>query len=192
MNQLSKTDTGRLIVVSAPSGAGKTSLCKIILKKFPELSYSISHTTWSPRGDDIDGIDYFFITVPEFWLRIEKNLWAEWARVHDNYYGTSMEFIRKTVESGSSLLLDIDVQGAKQIKQSYPEATAFFIMAPSMEVLELRLRNRGTDSEDVIKKRLDNALHEIEQKGFYDYVIVNDDLDEAGRRMTQILERVLD
>lgn len=178
---------GKIFVVSAPSGAGKTTLCGIMLKKNPELSYSVSHTTRAPRANEKESIDYFFITKDDFQQGIEKKIWAEWAMVHDNYYGTSLEFIKEKIASGSRLLLDIDVCGAEQIKKTFPEAVTIFIMAPSFKVLEQRLFSRGTDSEDVIKKRLQNAETEIASREFYDHVIVNDDLDKAAREMDKIV-----
>ncbi len=178
---------GKIFVVSAPSGAGKTSICTKILNLFPKISYSISHTTRSPRNNEQDGVDYFFIAKDEFKKRIDNNYWAEWAKVHDNYYGTSLKFIKDKVLQGESLMLDIDVQGAKQITKSFPEAITIFIMPPSFEVLEQRLRRRGTDSEEVIEKRLKNAVKEIEQKTFYKHIIVNDDLNIAVNEMTDII-----
>ncbi|SMC44529.1 guanylate kinase [Desulfocicer vacuolatum DSM 3385] len=178
-----------LFVVSAPSGAGKTTLCTRMLKLFPGLSYSISHTTRPPRGNEKDGVDYFFITPEVFRERIQKNAWAEWAKVHDNYYGTSRAFITERLEKGNPLLLDIDVQGARQIRKTYPRAVTVFINAPSMAVLEARLRKRGTDSDVVIARRLENAAREMADLPLYDHVIVNDDLDTAAGKMAAIIEK---
>ena len=178
-----------LFVVSAPSGAGKTTLCTRMLELFPKLSYSISHTTRAPRGKEKDGVDYFFITPEAFRERINQDAWAEWAQVHGNYYGTSRAFITQQLEKGHPLLLDIDVQGARQIRKIYPEAISIFIKAPSLEVLEARLRNRGTDADAVIARRLDNALLEMADMPLFDHVIVNDDVDTAAREMADILCR---
>ncbi|MBI9092382.1 MAG: guanylate kinase [Desulfobacterium sp.] len=183
--------TGKLFVVSAPSGAGKTTLCRLMLEKFPELSYSVSHTTRPPRNGEVHGKDYFFIGKEAFEERIENNLWAEWARVHDNYYGTSLTFIRETLENGGSLLLDIDVQGAKQITKAFPSAVTLFIMAPDLGTLEQRLRGRGTESEETIQQRMKNAEKEIEQKGRYHYVIENDDLEISRKEISTIFEKEL-
>jgi len=180
---------GRIFIVSAPSGSGKTTLCRKMLERFPFLSYSISHTTRAPRKDEKEGIDYFFITKKEFLKKIQENFWAEWAKVHDNLYGTSLKFIKEKIEKGSSLLLDIDIQGAKQIKAAIPNGVTIFIMPPSFRVLEQRLRLRGTDSEDVIQKRLANAEKEMQEKNFYDFSIVNDDLNMADLELAQIIER---
>lgn len=185
------TKPGKLFVVSAPSGAGKTTLCKLMLEAFPEISYSVSHTTRSPREGEVHGQDYYFIGKEAFEERIENNQWAEWAKVHDNYYGTSLTLIRETLEKGGSLLLDIDVQGAKQITRAFPSAVTLFIMAPDLEVLEQRLRSRGTDSEEAIRKRMKNAVIEIEQKDFYNHVIDNDDLETSKKQMAAIFKREL-
>ncbi len=179
---------GQIFVVSAPSGAGKTTLCRKIVDKYDFISYSISHTTRPPRKNEKNGVDYFFITKEEFQKKIKTGFWAEWAIVHDNLYGTSKKFIEKKIKTGAGLLLDIDVQGAKQIKVCFPHAITIFIMPPSFKVLEKRLRSRGTDSEDVIKKRLFNAEKEIKEKEFYDFTIVNDDLDIAASEFGKIIE----
>lgn len=187
MQDLSDKKTrGRIFVVSAPSGAGKSTLCTKVLNRFPDISYSVSHTTRSPRGDEKNEIDYFFITVDEFKRRIEQNLWAEWAEVHGNYYGTSLDFIEQNIAQGNNLLLEIDVQGARQIKKAFPEAITLFIMPPSIDVLEQRLQRRGTDSKEVIAKRLANAVGEMGQKSFYQYVVVNDNLDQAEKEVVDI------
>ncbi len=184
-----KKKKGRVFVLSAPSGAGKSTLCTEVLNRFPDISYSVSHTTRQPRGDEKNGIDYFFITMDEFKRRIDQNLWAEWAEVHGNYYGTSLDFIEANVAKGSHLLLEIDVQGAKQIKKAFPEAITLFIMPPSIDILEQRLRKRGTDSEEVIAKRLANAAGEMDRKSFYQYVIVNDMLEQAEKEIIDIFSR---
>ncbi len=188
---MSETRTHRagLFVVSAPSGAGKTTLCTRMLEMFPKLSYSISHTTRAPRGNERDGVDYFFITPQAFEERIEQGAWAEWAQVHGNYYGTSRAFIARQLEQGNPLLLDIDVQGARQIRKTYPGAISIFIKAPSVDVLEARLRNRGTDTDAVIAHRLENALVEMADIPLFDHVIVNDDVDTAAREMADIICR---
>jgi len=183
------THRAGLFVISAPSGAGKTTLCTRMLEMFPELSYSISHTTRSPRGSEQDGVDYFFITPEAFQERIEQDAWAEWAQVHDNYYGTSRAFITEHLEKGNPLLLDIDIQGARQIRKVYPRAVTIFINAPSVNVLETRLRQRGTDSHAVIARRLENAVREMADLPLYQHVIVNEHLDTAAREMAVIIEK---
>ncbi len=178
-------------MVSAPSGAGKTTLCKQMLDRFPQLSYSVSHTTRPPRRGEIHGRDYFFIDKSEFQQRIDAGLWAEWAKVHDNYYGTSLTLIQETLARGGNLLLDIDVQGARQIAKAFPAAVTIFIMAPDFTTLEQRLRRRGTDSEAVIAHRMKNAEQEIRHKGWYAHVIENDDLDTSIHQMVAIFEKEL-
>ena len=177
---------GRIFVVSAPSGAGKSTLCAKMLKRFSHLSYSISHTTRAPRTGEKDGVEYYFITTDAFKERIDNDQWVEWAKVHENYYGTSKEVIEKGVAEGKHLLLDIDVQGARQVKAIFPEAITLFIMPPSLGVLEERLKRRGTDADAVIEKRIANAEGEMAQKDFYQHVIVNDDLAQAEKEMTDL------
>jgi guanylate kinase len=160
-----------------------------MLEMFPELSYSISHTTRGPRGSEQDGVDYFFITPEAFQERIKEDAWAECARVHDNYYGTSRAFITEHLEKGNPLLLDIDVQGARQIRKVYPRAITIFINAPSVDVLEARLRQRGTDTDAVIARRLENAVREMADLPLYQHVIVNDHLDTAVGEMAAIIEK---
>ncbi len=170
---------GKLFIVSAPSGAGKTTLCRYLRRAFPQLEYSVSATTRSPRPGEKDGRDYHFVSRQQFERGIREGRWAEWARVHDNYYGTPAAPIEKALAAGRPVLLDIDVQGARQLVERFPEAVTIFIMPPDMETLEKRLAGRGTDSPEVIARRLENARREMEQKDFYRHVIVNDDLEEA-------------
>jgi len=183
------TGIGKLFVISAPSGAGKTTLIKKVLDRFESLSYSVSHTTRDPRGDEEDGLDYFFIDPVEFEKKIGLGHWLEWAKVHNNYYGTSRKFVRTCLERGQSLLLDIDVQGAKQIMGTGMNLVTIFIMPPAFEVLSRRLENRGTDSKEVIARRLENAKIEIDQKDLYQYVVVNDDLDQALEKLCLIFKK---
>ncbi|MCK5543275.1 MAG: guanylate kinase [Desulfobacterales bacterium] len=179
---------GKIIVVSAPSGAGKTTLCRDLLKNFPQISYSISHATRQPRKNEIEGKDYYFITTKDFEEKIEQGFFVEWAKVHTNYYGTSQKHLEKQTHQGLNVLLEIDTKGAKQIKKLFPDAVTIFIMAPSLDVLEERLRDRATDTEEIINMRLQNAQAEIEQKDFYDYIIVNDGLDKACERICEIVK----
>lgn len=182
---------GRIFVVSAPSGAGKSTLCSTLLARFPNLSYSVSHTTRPPRKGERDGVDYHFISTEGFKKRIDENQWVEWAEVHGNYYGTSRVVIEKGVTEGAHLLLDIDVQGAEQVKTIFPEAITLFIMPPSVEVLEARLRSRGTDDEAIIEKRLNNAEKEMACKDLYEHVIVNDVLEVAEKELIDIVSGYL-
>lgn len=179
---------GKLFVLSAPSGAGKTTLCREMLERFPKLSFSVSHTTRAPRKGEVDGRDYFFIDRQSFESGIEKGLWVEWALVHGNYYGTSRSFVNTTLEKGGNLVLDIDVQGARQIVSAFPGAVTVFIMVPDLVTLEQRLRSRCTDSEEVICRRLKNAEQEIIQRDWYTHVIVNDDLSISIETLSAIFE----
>lgn len=170
---------GTLFVISAPSGAGKTTLIRSVLPKVENLSYSVSHTTRVPREGEINGKDYFFVTEQEFISLIDQNMMLEWAKVHGNYYGTSLAFVRDTLKNGANLILDIDVQGAKQVMTLYPDCVSIFIMPPSMKTLRQRLEQRGTDAPDVIETRLKNAEEEMAQKDLYSHVLVNDQLEQA-------------
>lgn len=175
-------------MVSAPSGAGKTTLIQHVMQQFGFLSYSISHTTRKPRGNEQHGKDYFFIDPETFKQKIEQQEWLEWARVHGNYYGTSKKFISEQTAKGKHLVLDVDVQGALQIMSSELKPVTIFIQPPSIKVLAQRLKTRGTDSETVIQKRLANAQGEMDQKGLYQYVVINDDLDQAQKELIDIFE----
>ena len=170
---------GHLFIIAAPSGAGKTTLCRAMRDRFGDLDYSVSYTTRAPRRGERDGVDYFFISEQAFLDGIQQNKWAEWAKVHGNYYGTSAEVLDKALSAGKDMLLDIDVQGTIQILARYPEAIAVFIMPPSLNALRERLVARGTDTAEVIEKRLANAEKEIQEKDRFHHVIVNADLGEA-------------
>lgn len=180
--------SGHLFIVSAPSGAGKTTLCKALLANFPDLRFSVSHTTRLPRAGERDGIDYVFITKDAFVKGIETGKWAEWAELHGNFYGTSAEFLDAAMSAGHDVLLDIDVQGMRQIIGRYPQAVTIFIMPPSFEVLKARLESRATDKKDVIAARLLHAQKEMAEKELYRHVIVNDRLQEAERELTALVE----
>lgn len=188
----SSSSGGRLFVVSAPSGAGKTTLCKAARSRLPELVYSISSTTRAPRPGEEEGRDYFFVGEDQFRKGIETGQWAEWAKVHDHYYGTSARFIDQHLKMGRDVLLDIDVQGARQILERYPQAVTIFIVAPSMDILRQRLVARGQDAADVIDKRMKNAENEIANKGWYRHVLINDNLDAAIDRFISILTEAAD
>ena len=178
----------RLFVVSAPSGAGKTTLCDAARRQLPHLVYSVSSTTRMPRKGEQNGKDYFFVTEAQFREGIDTGQWAEWAKVHDNYYGTEARFIEDHLDAGRDVLLDIDVQGAAQIVQRYPDAVTIFIMTPSMEILRQRITARGLDSPAVIDKRMTNAETEIACRDMYRHVLINDDLDATIARLVSILK----
>ncbi|MGD9975889.1 MAG: guanylate kinase [Desulfatirhabdiaceae bacterium] len=175
---------GRLFIVSAPSGAGKTTLCREVLKRIPDLLYSVSHTTRAPRLGEVDGVDYHFISNDQFLQKISEDRWAEWAEVHGNYYGTSADFIEENLSHGKSILLDIDVQGARQIRQRFSGSIAIFILPPSLTVLKDRLTSRQTDPPSVIEKRLAHANAEISESSSYDHVLVNDGLSDSVEQLT--------
>ncbi|MBQ7456388.1 MAG: guanylate kinase [Desulfovibrio sp.] len=170
---------GIALVLSAPSGAGKSTLIALLRKDFPDFCYSVSCTTRPPRAQEIDGVDYHFIDRATFEQRKDAGYFAEWAQVHGNYYGTPIEPVRHALAEGHNLLFDIDVQGAKQLKQSLPEALFVFIVPPSIAELAKRLQGRGADSKETIAKRLANATQEISEATWYDALIVNDDLSKA-------------
>jgi guanylate kinase len=180
---------GNLIIISAPSGAGKTTLCNAVLEKFPDIVYSISHTTRSPRKGEQNETDYYFITKQEFKEGIREKKWAEWAKVHGNYYGTSAEFINSRIDSGNDILLDIDVQGASRILEKYPETLTFFIMPPSLDILKERLEARGSESKEDIDRRIKNAAEEINKKNIYMHLIINDKLQVAVDELVSIVEK---
>ncbi|MDO9565878.1 MAG: guanylate kinase [Candidatus Desulfaltia sp.] len=178
----------KLFIISAPSGAGKTTLCREVMKRFKDITYSISYTTRMPRNGERDGIDYYFITKEEFKRKIENNKWAEWAEVYGNFYGTSAEFLDTCLASGKRILLDIDVQGTMQIKKLYPDSITIFIMPPSLEALKTRLKSRGTDTRQVVERRLEAAKKEMEKKDLYRHVIINDQLSRAVSELIKIIE----
>lgn len=178
---------GLLIVISAPSGTGKTTLCHMLLKTFPDMEFSVSYTTRKPRLGEINGKDYFFVDRETFERMIEEGDFLEWAEVYGNLYGTSRSQVTKALETGKDILLDIDTQGALQVKKNFPEAVLIFILPPSLTELERRLRSRGTDDEETIEKRLKIARDEIEKALYYDYLVVNDVLEVAFEKLRSII-----
>ena len=174
-------------IISAPSGSGKSTLTNEILKLIPNLDFSISYTTRALRGSEQNGKQYHFITMDEFNRMIDAGEFLEHANVHGNCYGTGREFLRQAGLSGRDLLLDIDVQGAAQIKRNLIDAISIFVLPPDRETLEWRLRNRREDSEDVIQRRLLTATQEIEEYDKYDYVLINDQLEKSIQRLEAIV-----
>ncbi len=168
-----------LFILSAPSGAGKTTLAQRLLAARADLAFSVSHTTRPPRPGDVPGSSYHFVDRPTFERLRAADGFLEWAEVHGQLYGTAVAEVRRIHESGRHALLDIDVQGARQVRARYPDAISVFIAPPSLAVLAARLRARGSDSEDSVRRRLAGAAHEILAAGEYDYIIVNDELDRA-------------
>lgn len=176
-----------LVVVSAPSGAGKTSLCKGAVASVGQLIHSISYTTRPPRPDEKEGRDYYFVSEEEFAQKIEAGEFAEWARVHGHLYGTSRLLLEKHFQAGKDVILDIDVQGAAQLRQRYPTGIFVFVLPPNMEKLELRLRLRKTDSEEEIDRRLQKAIIEVKEYSKYQYLIINDELEVAITALRSII-----
>lgn len=170
---------GTLFIVTAPSGAGKTTLVSGLLERDPLVRLSVSYTTRAPRTGEVDGQHYHFIDVPAFRALRDKGEFLEWAEVHNNYYGTSKRWLEEQTRAGRDILLEIDWQGAQQVRKVFPKAVGVFIMPPSLEELERRLRGRGTDSEDVIARRVLGARGEMRHVAEFDYVIINEDLPAA-------------
>lgn len=175
-------------IVSAPSGSGKSTLVNELFKMVHGLDFSISYTTRPPRGSEQNGKEYFFISKQEFEAMIEADEFLEYANVFGNYYGTAKRFLRETEKRGNDLLLDIDVQGAAQIKKRIPDAVSIFILPPDREKLEWRLRNRGLDPETVIRRRLDTARREIENYSKYDYILVNNLLEQSADELKAVVQ----
>lgn len=186
-----------MIVVSAPSGAGKSTLCNRLVAEFPQIAYSVSCTTRDPRGEEKDGVHYYFLSKKEFRERVKNGEFLEHAKVHGNYYGTLEDTVLFAMDEGCHVLLDIDVQGARQIRESlarldprHPIRRGFvdiFIAPPSLGELERRLRGRGTDDERVIRKRLDNAKGEMAHAQEYAFQVVNEELDKAYSDLKAII-----
>jgi guanylate kinase len=181
-----------VFIVSAPSGSGKTTLVSRLLASLPSLMFSVSYTTRKPRGDEVDGRSYRFVSRPDFEAMIARGEFLEWAEVFGNYYGTHRGILEEAQAQGKDLVLDIDVQGARQLRSRIPEAVSVFILAPSRQILEHRLRARGEDREDVIERRLRDAAEEIRNYSRYDYVLINRDLDDSVTTLNAIVraERV--
>lgn len=177
-----------LFIVSSPSGAGKTTLTQRLLRNMPELTFSVSHTTRKPRANEVDGQDYWFTDADKFKQMIRADMFAEWAEVHGNFYGTCVsELERAKHEHKTGILFDVDYQGARQIKAKFPEAVGIFILPPSMPELERRLRGRGSDDEATIARRFAKAKEEIEHYPFFDYIVRNEELQRALNELTGII-----
>jgi len=179
---------GALIVVSAPSGAGKTTLCHEVRQLVPDLYYSVSYTTRAPRPGEVDGKDFHFVTDTEFLAMRDRDEFAEWAEVHGHRYGTPAKALESAVGRGLDVILDIDTHGARQLRQRYPEAVSIFIMAPSMKELEARLRERKSDAAVEIVRRLNRAREEISAWRQYDYLIINRDVKEAVDQLATVIQ----
>ena len=180
--------TARLFVIAAPSGAGKTTLVHALVTRHPELRFSISYTTRPKRRNEADGVDYLFVDKDEFARLRDAGALLEYAEVFDNYYGTSREQVRQHLDAGHNVVLEIDWQGAEQVRESMPECITIFIMPPSVTELERRLRSRRTDTDRVINRRLRDALSDMSHWGDFDYVVVNDDLEAAVAELEAVFE----
>ncbi len=176
-----------LVVISGPSGAGKTTIIKAVLSRRKDLIFSVSCTTRPRRPGEVHGKDYFFITEQEFRKMIERDEFIEWAEVHGHLYGTPRKFIDKAFKEGKSVLLDIDVQGAMKVMETFSDGVFIFVAPPSMEDLEKRLRKRGTESDEDIKRRLEDAKWELGFMERFEYLIINDDLDDAIDKLNSII-----
>lgn len=186
---MNKVKKGSLIILAAPSGSGKTTIAKQLLNDFANLVFSISATTRKNRENEVEGRDYFFISEDEFKQKIESNEFVEWERFYDTYYGTLKSFINEKLENGISVLFDIDVKGALNIKKQYADqALTLFIMPPSVDELIRRLLARKTESEEDLKKRIDRFEMELTYKNEFDYIIINDDLETAINETKKIVE----
>lgn len=191
MSDVQSIKPGRLFVISAPSGAGKTTLVNYLRQRLPELKYSVSYTTRPKRPAEVQGKDYHFIRVAEFERMVAENRWLEWANVHGNYYGTSLNYVKNELAAGNNILLEIDVKGAKQILAKNFECTTIFIMPPSLEILRQRLTARGDESPENIDIRSKNAAEEIAQKDIYQHVIINDDLETAKQELYKLVAGII-
>jgi len=183
---------GKIIIVVAPSGTGKSTMIKKLKEDFRQIHWSVSFTTRPVRKGEVDGKHYFFISKEEFEKKIKLGDFVEWANVHNNFYGTSKGFVDSKIDHGHSILFELDVQGADAMKRCYGnEAHVLFVTPPSERELESRLRNRGTDSEEVILLRLNNAKLEMKRKDDYDFCVVNDNLEKAYCEINQIVKNII-
>mgnify|MGYP003579345969 CR=1 FL=1 len=178
---------GQLYVVAAPSGAGKTSLGKALLERVPELRLSVSHTTRARRPTEQHGKEYFFVSIPEFKDKVAKGDFLEHAQVFDNFYGTGRAPVEEQLATGRNVILEIDWQGARQVRASMPSAATIFILPPSRQALEQRLRTRATDSEEVIARRLRDAVGDMPHWNEFDYVVVNHDFERATSDLASVV-----
>lgn len=180
-------NNAKLFVIAAPSGAGKTTIVKALVTRNPELKFSISYTTRQKRRTEVDGVDYLFVDVDEFERLKSKGELLEFAEVFDNFYATSRSQVEKHLSCGENVILEIDWQGARQVRTSMPECVTIFILPPSLEELERRLRDRRTDSPEVIERRLRDAQSDMSHWDEFDYIIINDKLEQAVRDLEEVL-----
>ena len=178
---------GKLFVITAPSGTGKTAIIDIIRKKVEGIGYSVSHTTRPPRRGEVNGVHYCFVAREDFEKMIEAHEFVEWAIVYDHLYGTPVSSVESTLSSGRDLLLDLDIQGAQEIKKQFPEATLIFILPPSLKILHERLKRRSAQDDTNIALRMEKVVGEIRKCRDYDFLIINDDLNQAATEVEAII-----
>lgn len=188
MNKQAQTRQGLLFILSAPSGAGKTSLVNALLASQPEIKVSISHTTRPRRPGERNGVDYYFVDRPDFEAKIAQGSFLEYAHVFDHFYGTSRHWVGEQLDQGRDVILEIDWQGARQVRTAMPEAITIFILPPSCQALEQRLRGRDRDTEETIQRRMRDAVNEISHYAEYEYLLVNDDFDRALAELQAIIQ----
>lgn len=180
-------DDGLLVVISGPSGAGKGTICSRLKEEFKDLKVSVSATTRKPREGEEEGTSYFFINEEDFIKRINNDEFLEYAKVYGNYYGTPKSEVFRQLEEGNDIILEIDIQGALQVKKNYPKGVFIFILPPSLSELNKRIENRGTDTKEVIMKRMQCAYDELNYAFEYDYVVVNDEVETAVEKIKHII-----
>ncbi len=178
---------GKLFILSGPSGVGKGTVLDSLFKNFSSVKYSVSATTRQPRQGEVEGEDYFFVTKNDFFNMRDNNEFIETARVHNNYYGTPRAYVDNCLQNGEDIILEIDIQGAKQVRDCYPDAIYIFLVPPSFEELENRLERRGSENKESKKLRLENARQEMKEIINYDYIVVNDNLDRAVEKIKDII-----
>jgi len=179
---------GQIYVFSGPSGAGKSTLVQRLRQRIKDLGYSVSYTSRAPRGGEVDGIDYHFVDRDTFCRMIDNGFFVEWATVYGDLYGTSVSGLLSQIDRGIDVLLDLDYQGAESMKAYFKESVLVYILPPSLEILEKRLRERATDNDKIIDERLKQALDEIRKCSIYDYIIINDDLEDAVEKAISIIQ----
>jgi guanylate kinase len=184
-------DNGKIIVVSAPSGTGKTTIVRKLLEEIPSLVFSVSATTRKRREKEADGKDYFFISEDEFLSRINNDEFVEWEKVYDYYYGTYKYFIEETITSGKNIILELDVNGAIALKNIYNEANLIYILPPDIDELVKRLKNRQTESESDFRKRIERAKMELSMKDKFDYLVLNEDLEKAIEKTKSLIRKII-
>lgn len=183
-----KLKKGKVIVISAPSGTGKTTVCRKLLEQNPDIVFSVSYTTRQRRTTEVDGKDYYFVSEHKFKELVKQNKFVEWAKVHNHYYGTPKEPVIKAINSGKNILLDIDVQGGKKIKKIFPDGVFIFLLPPSWTDLKQRIIRRGQDNIKEIKLRLRNVVKELKYVKYYDYIVINDKLDNTIKVISDIIQ----